>query len=179
MTSDTDSVRALLFRLAYVVRNIAYYRALAKHKESLDQNFWIYGFNNFFDMSVLEWCKVFGSRAEPTYWTTVVADIQAFRESMLTELSLTRDEWDSYWDEMKTYRDFSVAHHADPPNQTRYPNLDTALASTIYLFGHLVNQLKAAPDPVASNLGRRRLARFPLPSRHEPRRNALPLPLQS
>lgn len=148
MTHDTDRVRTQLFRLAYIVRNIAFYRSLAIYCDSLNQNFWIYSFNNFFDMSVLEWCKVFGSRREPTHWTTVVSDEDMFRSDMLTELNLTDDEWESYWIEMKDYRDISVAHHTKNPDLTKYPCLDTALASTVFLYGHLVNQLSDAPEPV-------------------------------
>lgn len=148
MTSDVDRIRSQLHRLAYIVRNVAYYRALADYSDSLDQNFWIYAFNNNFDMSVLEWCKVFGSRGEPTHWTTVVSDADIFRASLLTELKLTCDEWNSYWDEMKNYRDLSVAHHTTEPRLTKYPRLDVALASTFFLYGHLVDQLKDASDPI-------------------------------
>lgn len=148
MAHDKDRARAQLFRLAYIVRNIAYYRSLAVYCDSLDQNFWIFAFNNFFDMSVLEWCKVFGSRGESTHWAGVVRDEEAFRSDMLMELKLTHNEWVSYWKEMKHYRDFSVAHHTKDPRFTKYPRLDTALRSTFFLYGHLVNQLKDAPEPV-------------------------------
>ena len=149
MTHDTDRVRAQLFRLAYIVRNIAYYRSLAAYGDSLDQNFWIFAFNNFFDLSVLEWCKIFGSRREPTHWASVVSDEHVFRSELLTRLKLTPDEWESYWSQMKNYRDISVAHHTKDPKFTKYPHLDTALASTVFLYGHLVDQLEHAPEPVS------------------------------
>ena len=148
MSTDTTGIREQLFRLAYIVRNVAYYRSLAMYCKSFDQNFWIYAFNNYFDMSVLEWCKVFGSRQEPTHWTSVVGDEDAFRTGMLAEIELTLAEWESYWTEMKNYRDISVAHHTKDPKLTKYPNLDTALASTFFFYGHLVTLLKDAPEPV-------------------------------
>ena len=66
-------------RLAYITRNIAFYRALASLGEKYTQSFWIYARNNFLDMAVLEWCKVLvRARRRPTgaesYWTTTVSE---------------------------------------------------------------------------------------------------------
>jgi hypothetical protein len=145
---DANKARAQLFRLAVIVRNIAFYRSLSGYRRSLGQNFWIYTYNNFFDMAVLEWCKTFGSRSETTHWSAVVPDAEAFRTALLARLGITPDQWTAYWEDLKGYRDSSVAHHEVDPERTKYPLLDTALDSTCYLYDFLVEELRIASDPV-------------------------------
>jgi hypothetical protein len=94
---------------------VAFYHSLAPFQNSFAENYWTYVFNNFLDMAVLEWCKVFGSRGEGTHWSTLVEDPDAFRTAMLGEFHLTRDEWDKYWERMKNYRDSRIAHHTRDP----------------------------------------------------------------
>jgi len=56
-----------VYRLVFIVRNIAFHRSLLPLKDELDHNYWIFVFNNFLDMAVLDWCKVFGARSEETH----------------------------------------------------------------------------------------------------------------
>ncbi len=42
-----------LFRLVYVVRNAACYKALSQYKDEFEQNWWILIYNNFFDIAIL------------------------------------------------------------------------------------------------------------------------------
>jgi hypothetical protein len=146
MIVDKDGAHRQIFRLAYIARNIAFYRALAKYKGTFAQNFWIYAFNNYFDMAVLEWCKVFGSRGEPTHWSAVVQDADSFRAALLAELKLSRDEWRGYWEQMKNYRDLAVVHHMQDPRVTSYPTLDIALQATSFYYKFLVCALRDLPE---------------------------------
>jgi hypothetical protein len=141
-----ELARTQIFRLAYVVRNVAFYRSLAPFQKSFAQNYWIYVFNNFLDMAVLEWCKVFGSRGEETHWSTLVEDPDAFRTAMLAEFHLTRDEWDKYWERMKNYRDAHIAHHTRDPRVTKYPHLDIALRACFFYYKHLLRELRNVKD---------------------------------
>ena len=143
---NVDLARTHAFRLAFIARNIAFYRTLASLGENYTQNFWIYVSNNFLDMAVLEWCKVFGSRAEETHWSNIVEEHDAFRDNMLVELSLTREQWDSYWEEMKDYRARGVAHASLTNPPTRYPHLDNALHSSAFYYRYLVEELRKAEE---------------------------------
>ena len=113
-----------MFRLVYVVRNVACHRSLPEFKSRFCQNYWILIFNNFLDMVVLEWCKVFGSRSEPTHWSSHIKEQNTFREGLLKRLGLSKEEWETYWDSVKDYRDNLVLHHKRNPNVTHYPNLE-------------------------------------------------------
>lgn len=138
MSINLQLVKIHAFRLAYIARNIAFYRALTSLNEKYTQNFWIHVQNNFIDMAVLEWCKVFGSRTEETHWSTLVLDHDSFRISMLDYLDLTRDQWDAYWEGMKNYRDRGVAHASLTQPPTHYPQLDVALKSSAFYYRYLL-----------------------------------------
>ena len=80
-----------IFRLIYVIRNAANYRSLVKYKNDFNQNYWILTFNNFFDLAILEWCKIFGVDSEPTHWKTIVDDHEAFRTGLLNFMKIGLD----------------------------------------------------------------------------------------
>jgi hypothetical protein len=139
---EPEKARAHLFRLAGIVRNIAFHRTLSDYKGSLKQNFWIYTFNNFLDMAVLEWCKTFGARRETYHWTKLFSDPDSVRSRLLTTIALAPGDWTAYWNEMKRYRDDSVAHHALTPKNMRYPQLHVALDSTCFIYDSITAELE-------------------------------------
>lgn len=131
-----------VFRLVYVVRNISYHRSLEKHNDSLEQNYWIIIYNNFLDVAVLEWCKVFGSRNNATHWSKNVIDQDAFREGLLARLQITQQEWEEYWEQIKGYRDKYVAHHEFSPKISQYPDFNYALVSCYFYYEILIKELR-------------------------------------
>jgi hypothetical protein len=132
-----------IFRLLYVVRNAANYRSLDRHE--FNQSYWIIIFNNFYDMAILEWCKIFGTDNEPTHWKALVSDsdCSSFRNGLLKRIGLDESGWQSYWKEIRDYRNNALAHHRKSPMVTRYPPLDNVLQSAFYYHGWLVKQLEA------------------------------------
>jgi len=132
-----------VFRLVYVVRNVAHHRSLQKYKDEFNQNYWIIIFNNFLDIAVLEWCKVFGSRNEATHWSNHVKDQDTFRQELLSRLKLSQEEWGEYWESIKEYRDNAVAHHGYIPNGTDYPDFSYALVACYYYYEILINELRS------------------------------------
>lgn len=82
-----------IFRLLYVVRNAACCRSLNGYKDNFNQSYWILIYNNFFDITILEWCKIFGTYSEPTHWTTLVKDQNTFRQGLLATLNIKDSEW--------------------------------------------------------------------------------------
>ena len=133
-----------IFRLIYVIRNAANYRSLLKYKDEFSQKYWIFVFNNSFDMSILEWCKVFGTDSEPTHWKKLVEehDHDNFREGLLKHINLTDPEWDRYWREVKDYRNNLITHFRKDPKIIRYPSLDNIINSTFYYYEWLVKKLE-------------------------------------
>lgn len=135
-----------LFRLVYVVRNAACYEALSQYKDEFEQNWWILIYNNFFDIAILEWCKVFGTDSEPTHWKNLIADHDAFRQGLLSALGTDQASYAAYWETMMSYRNELLAHRFTNPSVKNYPTLDFALKSSFYYYSILIKMLKRYPD---------------------------------
>jgi len=130
-----------IFRLIYVIRNIAKYRSLAKFKDNFNQNYWILIYNNFFDVAVLEWCKVFGTDSEPTHWKTIVQDHETFRNGLLNSIGLNEQGWNTFWQSVNSYRNNIIAHFRRIPGLS-YPSLDVIMKSTFYYYEWLQQELE-------------------------------------
>jgi hypothetical protein len=143
MSEDIRKVVDQVFRLVYVVRNVAYYRSLEPLKDDFNQNYWIHIFNNFFDIAVLEWCKVFGSRAEGTHWSNYVKDQEVFRKGLLGKIGMSEAAWQIYWESIKNYRDELLAHHQSSSKVSSYPELGHMLTACYYYYGILIKELRA------------------------------------
>lgn len=142
MGTDIKQLRDHTFRLVYFVQNVACHRALRECMQDTPQNFWTLIFNNFLDFAVLEWCKIFGARSEPTHWTKLITDHDKFRDDLLKRVGLSVDEWKTYRDSIKDYRDNFVSHHQKNPNVTQYPKFDYALTATFYYYERLIKELR-------------------------------------
>ncbi|MBM4275174.1 MAG: hypothetical protein FJ126_04225 [Deltaproteobacteria bacterium] len=139
---DQDKILDHLIRLLYIIRNVACHRALSKYKSDFKQNYWILIFNNFLDISILEWCKIFGSKIEPTHWRSLVDNHDSFRLGLLKALDIDNSNWDDYWRRVKNYRDKFVAHHENSPGITHYPELDNIIKSSFYYYSYLIEKLR-------------------------------------
>jgi hypothetical protein len=131
--------------LGALVRNIALKRALHNADANPHLNFWRLIYGNQMDMAVLEWCKLFGSddaERQPVHWKNVAVDQAAFRAGLFTAVGMDEAQWARYWREMKTYRDYTVAHH-DPRRESipTFPVLDPALNGAIYYFEYVRAEL--------------------------------------
>jgi hypothetical protein len=142
--SDMQKDRIIdhLERLLYVARNAACHRALSKYKDELNQVYWKLIWTNFFDIAILEWCKIFGSKREKTHWEKLVDDPVSFYQGLLNALEIDKTDWESYQKDLKKYRDTFIAHHQKDLNRTYYPRLDIALESSFYYYSWLVNNLE-------------------------------------
>lgn len=142
MSAEIAKIVDQVFRLVYVARNVAHHRSLEPFKDDFNQNYWILVFNNFLDIAVLEWCKAFGSKAEATHWSKHVSDPDAFRAGLLQALRLSEEEWHTYWNGIKAYRDEVVAHHESASKVTHYPDFGVALQACFYYYKVLIKQLR-------------------------------------
>jgi hypothetical protein len=140
--ASTDEMIRHMMRLVHVVRSAQLKQSLTSVENEPALNFWRIIYGNLLDVAVLEWCKVFGSHSEPTHWKNVVTDHNKFRNGLLQSLNIDRTRWESYWDEMKKYRDTWIAHHTEPQASTHYPNLELALESSYYYYAFLIGELR-------------------------------------
>lgn len=119
------------------LRNCAYLRAAANKMDDWhDEQFWIGVHNNFLDIAVLEWCKIFADHNGKHFWKKSVADHQKFLDALLDHLRLTEDMFDDYIKSIKRYRDKFVAH-LDKENRMDIPNMAAVIKSSQFLYQHL------------------------------------------
>jgi hypothetical protein len=93
--------------LATIVRNVYLRRELSDVCADPALNFWRLIYGNLTDMAVLEWCKFFGaddSERQTVHWKSLAQDQDGFRDEMLSSMGISREAWNEYWAEMKTYR---------------------------------------------------------------------------
>lgn len=133
---------AHVFRLVGVARSAHLKRALTEINAGPALNFWRLIYGNLLDVAVLEWCKVFGTHAEPTHWKKVITDHDSFRKGLFAALKVDEPAWVAYWEEMKNYRDNCIAHHIEDADFEKYPKLDLALESSYYYYAHLIKELR-------------------------------------
>ena len=130
-----DRLRCSALLCCHCVRNIAYYRAGWRDGVLLqDTDFWRNVTGNFLDIAVLEWCKLFADQKAKHHWKRVVPEPDSFLASLLSHVGETEDSFDAYCTEMRTYRDKFLAH-LDAERTIQIPRLNTALDTSVFLFG--------------------------------------------
>ncbi|MCV0371850.1 hypothetical protein [Filomicrobium sp.] len=134
-------LRRVLIVCHHCLADIAYYRGGFSGRDAVfdtKSNFWRTVSGNFLDMAVLAWCKLFTNN-EDHNWKRVVpaADHGAFEAGLVIAVGMTTAEWGSYIAAMRTYRNKFLAH-LDSEEIMNIPQLDPAIASTIYYAEHLI-----------------------------------------
>ena len=122
----------------HFLRNLAFYKAGWRKGELIFKDqFWVNANGNFIDICVLEWCKLFGDKRGQHYWPKVVTDQTAFLTGLLHAVGQTEAEFDTYIEEMRTYRDKFIAH-LDFGTVMYIPKLRIARKSVSFLYGYLL-----------------------------------------
>jgi hypothetical protein len=123
------------------LRNLAYFRA-APGKNILKTKgiFWVNTHNNFLDIFVLEWCKLFGDKSGKHYWGKIITNQQSFFSSMLEKFKIDEAELEILIKEMRTYRDKFIAHLDLEPIMFIPNNLKLAQKSTEYLYNYILEK---------------------------------------
>ena len=144
--SDRKRLTEVVNVLVNLVRNIQLRRQLTAVSADPPLAFWRLIYGDLSDIVVLEWCKLFGSDDEerqPLHWKHIVPDQVRFRNELFAQLGIYESKWRSYWNEMKDYRDKSVAHHdLRRPDITNYPKFDLALESAYFYYDFNVAELR-------------------------------------
>ena len=121
----------------HFLRNLAFYEAGWRRGELIFKDqFWVNANGNFIDICVLEWCKLFGEKRGQHNWMKVITDQSVFFGGLLHEVNQTEVEFESYVEELRTYRDKFIAH-LDSEEVMNIPTLLVARKSVSYLFDYL------------------------------------------
>lgn len=136
--------------IAAFVRSVHLKRAMHGVEPNPHLNFWHVIYGNLLDMAVIDWCKLFGSDHEehqPVHWKNVVANDKhdEFRAGLFAAIGVTREEWFTYWEEMKDYRDKQAAHF-DPTffdKARRFPDFDLALEAAYYYYHWILEDMRS------------------------------------
>jgi len=133
-----------LTRLQYFVRYAAIYRSLRIMLINQPaKSYWRIINGTLLDMSVLEWTKIFGAYDEPTHWTRLVPSKEhdLFRSEILKYIGLSKIEWESYWEQIKEYRNLNISHHKKNNDIKEYPCLDYLLQTSFFYHEWIVKKL--------------------------------------
>lgn len=132
-----ERLRRVALLCCHCLRNLSYYRAGWRDGHLVrNDDFWKTANNNFLDIGVLEWCKLFGDTGDRHHWTNVVTDEARFLAGLPHETAASAAEFDTYISEMRRYRDKFIAH-LDNDLVMHIPALDIAAHSISYLYGYL------------------------------------------
>jgi hypothetical protein len=144
--SDRKRLADAVEVLANLVRNIHLRRVLSTVCADPHLSFWRLIYGDLTDIVVLEWCKLFGSDDEEHqshHWKNIASDQAKFRRELFSRLGIYESKWHSYWNEMKRYRDQSVAHHDIRRSEIKnYPKFDLALESSYFYYEFIVGELR-------------------------------------
>lgn len=136
---DSKRLRFSVLLCIHGLRNLAYFRVGRQIKDhALLGDFMITVNNNFLDICVLEWCKLFGDKKAVHYWSKVVDDTAKYKPALLSTLGMDGSQFDGYINQMRKYRDKFVAH-LERENVMRPPILDTAKASFAFHLRYLAD----------------------------------------
>ena len=120
------------------LRNLAYFTAAHEARAWAKNDFFVAIHNNFLDISVLEWCKVFGDKNGKHFWKRSITDETdqiEFRRTLLKLLSMNECQFEDYVTQMCALRDKAIAHF-DNISEIYVPSTDPAKisAQALYVF---------------------------------------------
>lgn len=128
-------------KCADFVRQLSMHRAFDGLQGKLKQNFWIYIYNNSIDMAVLDWCHLFGNHSDDLHWKGVASDKDNFRRDLFKHLEIDESTWNTYWHNLKGYRDKNVGHIEILP-LSNIPDMTFALDSISYYYDTVTKEFK-------------------------------------
>lgn len=131
-------VRRTFQLVNYCIANIAAYRVNwktvdSKRTQRIDLDFWVRANGTLFDMTVIEWCKLFSDENAKHHWAKTFLNIKEWKSQLLQHLELPEENYEVELNKIKEYRDKYVAH-LDNPILINYPSTEFMLNSASYLY---------------------------------------------
>ena len=107
--------------------------------------FWREVHGNFFDRSVLDWCKLFADGKGKHHWRRAVESPDRFEMDLYAALDITVGEFAELVERVRCYRDKFVAH-LDEEREMFVPALEKAKSAIVFLHERLVQQAGGSGD---------------------------------
>jgi hypothetical protein len=108
--------------------------------------FWREAHANFFDLCVLDWCKLFADRRDGKHhWRRVVNEPDHFKEDLCKTLGVPPAKFDDLIAKVKGYRDRFVAHR-DEDRMARLPRLELPKKAIAFLHERLAREAPSLQD---------------------------------
>jgi hypothetical protein len=116
--------------LVRFIHHLGYFRILGHAYTDLQikSEFWKYTIDAHILRAIIDWCMVFGTDSNELHWKKVALNDctqSAFRNYLLTEMSLTLEQWSECRSNMMEFRNRYAAHSNIPYPPT--PTMDLAL----------------------------------------------------
>jgi hypothetical protein len=139
-------MRNLAFHRAGMQREVQFNLFALVHPQGA---FWREAHGNFFDICVLEWCKLFADRDRKSWskhhWRRVVNEPDRFGEDLCTTLGVPAAEFDDLIAKVKDYRDRFVAHR-DEDQMAHLPMLELPKKAIAFLHEQLAREAPSLQD---------------------------------
>ena len=135
--------------LVRFIHHLAYYRILGRAYIDLriKSEFWTCTIDAHILRAIIDWCMVFGTDSNELHWKKVALDDftqSAFRNYLLTEMSLTLEQWSECRSNMMHFRNRYAAHSNIPYPPT--PTMDLALGAVTTYDNWIRDSIVAALD---------------------------------
>ena len=133
----TKRLRRVGILCCHFARNYAYYKAgWEKDQFKRKEQFWISLNNNFLDICVLEWYKLFGNHKDKHHWKKVMNHDKDFKQRMFEKLKIKQTDLDKVHGIIMAYRDKFVAH-LDSEETMNIPMLEEALNMVFFYYSEV------------------------------------------
>ena len=124
----------------HTIRNLAYVQVLSERKTEWSHiHFWICAHNNFLDVGILEWCKLFTDVSGKHHWTRTVSNRAKFEMLVHSAAGMSKSEFSEYCEQLRWYRNRFLAH-LDEDLSFRLPKMEPAIASAKTLLQWLLER---------------------------------------
>ena len=132
-----------------MTRNLAYYKAGMKSLDlSGPSDFWRTIVGDLIDISVLEWCKLFGDKGSKHSFYKLTPEPDDFLFSMCNAIGISGDDFVQCQTELRRYRDKFVAH-LDSDHTMYIPKMVNPHKMVVFYFNYLMGRYR---DPLPSDL---------------------------
>ena len=135
-------------------RSFAYRKCIKDYVNhtSPGTNFWIHTSNLCVHNCAIEWCKIFGAYNNESHWTKAFENspeiTSEIRVSVVAAVSRHDKEWESYQNEVKTFRDTYSAHR-NTNITAPVPFLDCAFDIAAIYYSYVVSSIR---NPIQTDL---------------------------
>lgn len=151
MEYNEDCFSKVIPLLKDFLYHLASYRVIRStlNKFPGEREFWVYTCDAHLKNAALVWCMVFGTDFNETHWKNIFKGYnenanELFRKYLQDNSNIKKDDFQKYWESMKTFRNDYVAHKAgyDKP----VPVFDVA-CTIVFCFDSWLRKM-ISPDSI-------------------------------